>query len=114
MSSTKTPFVRHPWVAMFVAVPDSLAAPCEKALTPLPVVRVANVGAALERLPALKPLLVVTGDIGTDQHLATLSERASNVGATVVSVHGLNEGERLLATLQEALVRAEKVRLSEP
>jgi hypothetical protein len=107
----RTPFVAHPWVVLLVGLDDQTAKECEVAVMPLPVVRVADVANAVERVPTLRPLVVVTNGGSAADELALLRSRPADASAVVVGLEGAR-GPVLVTKLRAALHEAEASRLA--
>jgi hypothetical protein len=92
---------------MLVDVPDGMAAQCEGILSPIVIVRVDDAEQAIDQLPTVQPLLVVTlreADVGL---AASLRERATDVGASLVVVPADSSQADLDRLLRRALAEAE-------
>jgi len=99
----RTPLVLHAATVMTVGVDEDVADACEEAVEPLPVVRVAHLAAATERVLTLRPVLVVVPARRMADASPDLVERADAVGARIVSLDGLRGGPLLDSKLRAAL-----------
>src|SRR6266568_4556659 len=111
-SMKKTPFVGHPWVILLIALGEETAKECETAVIPLPVIRVADVTGAIERVVALRPLVVVVGGNANAGDLAILRARAAEASSVFVGLEGTTTGPLLATKLRTAIHDAEAARVS--
>lgn len=111
MANLKTPFARHPWLVMLVALPDALAKRCAAALLPVPTLRVPDVPAALEKLASVQPLVVVVHHASATD-VARLRIAGSATGSIVFEA---SDDASLEAGLRRAVDESEAARaLSSP
>jgi hypothetical protein len=111
-SMKKTPFVGHPWVILLVALGEDTARECENAIIPLPVIRVPDLAGAIERVVAMRPLLVVVnGDANADD-FAPLRARAAETSSLLLGLGGTTGGNLLVTKLRAAVREAETARVS--
>lgn len=106
MGNLKTPFARHPWLVMLVALPDALAKRCAAALLPVPTLRVPDVNAALEKLAPMKPLVVVVHRAASTD-VARLRIAGGPVGSLVLEA---NDDAALEENLRKAVEQSEAAR----
>ncbi|MEO8878287.1 MAG: hypothetical protein ABI461_22020, partial [Polyangiaceae bacterium] len=107
MSAIKTPLVRHPPLVLLVALRDDLARACTHAIAPLPIMRAASASTAVERLPIVRPLMVIASSDLSETDRAMLAERAADVLAEMVTVSLQEDHIELGARLKTAARTAE-------
>jgi hypothetical protein len=79
-----TPLASRTPCAMLVSVPAEVAEDIVEALSPLPVLKVAHVPGACERMVSTWPLVVVLGGRLTEAELAAVRATALDISAQVV------------------------------
>jgi hypothetical protein len=82
-----TPLASRTPCAMLVNVPADVANDIVEVLAPLPVLKVAHVPAACERMVTTWPLVVVLGGRPTEAELAAVRATALDISAEVVVVN---------------------------
>ena len=107
MSAIHTPIIKHPPIILLVALRDDLARSCAEAIAPFPTMRAASAATAVERLPIVRPLVVVMSDDLPASDLALLTERAADVTASVVRVAHGDDMKKLESSLKQAALEAE-------
>ena len=107
MTAIPTPIIKHPPIVLLVALRDDLARSCAEAIAPFPTMRAASAATAVERLPIVRPLVVVIGDDLPQSDLALLTERAADVTASVVRVSHGDDLKKLESSLKQAALEAE-------
>ena len=89
-----TPFFNPVPSVMFVAVGEDLADVCAKGCEPVLVLRVAHAAAALQRMVATHPLLLLLGHAVSAADEDALRQHAGAIGTVVVAERELNlEGQ---------------------
>jgi len=91
---------------MTVALPDALAEASSAHLAPLPVMRVAHVAAACERMVVTRPQVIVV--MTTAQQIETLRERATDIGAELAELAPDMDDLQVKAAVVNAKYRADK------
>lgn len=107
MTAIPTPIVRHPPIVLLVGLRDEVARKCAKAVEPLPTMRAAGVTTALERLPIVRPLVVVVSEEMPTDEAKTLAERAADVLAEFVRVGSAADAATIESSLKKAAADAE-------
>ncbi len=110
MTNLKTPFARHPYLVLLVALPEALARECAAAIVPTPTLRV-DTAAAQEKIPLLKPLVVViqTSAATASPEVEALRVAAKTASSSFVDL-GQSDGRALEARLRAAVEEAEAAR----
>ncbi len=91
---------------MAVGLPDALAEAATLHLAPLPVMRVAHVAAACERMVVTRPQVIVV--MANALQVEVLRERAQDVGAEIAELSPEMNDLQVKAALINAKYRAEK------
>lgn len=107
MTAIPTPLIKHPPIVLLVALRDDLARSCATAIAPFPTMRAASATTAVERLPIVRPLVVVVADDLPPDDLRLVSERAADVTAVVVHVSHDDDVQKLESSLKQAASEAE-------
>lgn len=107
MTAIPTPLIKHPPIVLLVALRDDLARSCAEAITPFPTMRAASAATAVERLPIVRPLVVVMSDELPQSDRLLLAERAADVTAVVVRVAHGDDLKKLESSLKQAALEAE-------
>ena len=107
MSVIHTPIIKHPPIVLLVGLRDDLARTCTAVIAPLPTMRAASAATAIERLPIVRPLVVVLADDLPEQDLVSVTERAADVTAVVVRVAHGEDAQTLESSLKRAASEAE-------
>ncbi len=92
--------------AMAVGLPDALAEASALHLAPLPVMRVAHVVAACERMVVTRPQVIVV--MATAPQVDVLRERAVDVGAELAELTPEMNALQVKAAVVNAKYRADK------
>ena len=95
-----TPFSKFP-TYMFVGLSPEDAARAGERVRPIPVIKVAHVSAALERMLVTRPTVIVFPQSLPDA--ASLFASARDIGAELVRVDGETSDEQLSEQLETAL-----------
>lgn len=105
MARDSSPPVSRPSkFVLLVGISDALLEQCVVAASPYPVMRAESAAAALLKLGALRPALVIGGPDATPEDLALVRENALAVGATVLEATSETVpslGERLRAAIAD-------------
>jgi hypothetical protein len=111
MGNIKTPFARHPWLVMLVALPEGIAKRCAASVLPIPTLRVSGTAEALEKIAAISPLVVVVHQAAPDD-VARLRAAGEVAGASVFEA---KDDASLEQALRKAVDESEAARaLSSP
>jgi hypothetical protein len=97
---------------MLVGVDERWATCCAGALSPMLVIRVAHVQAAVERMLVTRPLVIVVRPGFAPGDLASLKEAAHDIVAEVLELGEFMGEGAVAALLKEAVGRAEEARKS--
>lgn len=110
MTNLKTPFARHPYLVLLVGLPEALARECAAAVVPTPTLRV-DTAAGLEKIPQLKPLVVVVqaSPAALAAEVNALRVAAKTASASFVDL-AQNDGRSLEARLRAAVEESEAAR----
>jgi hypothetical protein len=92
--------------AMAVGLPDALAEASSAHLAPLPVMRVAHVAAACERMVVTRPQVIIA--LSTVDKLDVLRERATDIGAELAELSPGMSDLQVKAAVVNAKYRADK------
>ena len=107
MTAIHTPLIKHPPIVLLVALKDDTARVCADVVAPLPTMRAASVATAVERLPIVRPLVVVVSEDLPGAELTTVTERAADVAAMVVQISVHDDAAKLESSLKKATSEAE-------
>ncbi|MGH7282385.1 MAG: hypothetical protein ACRELY_12725 [Polyangiaceae bacterium] len=107
MTAIPTPLIKHPPIVLLVALRDDTARICSAAIAPLPTMRAATADTAVERLPIVRPLVVVIADDLPQPDFVLVTERAADVTAVIVQVSQNDDAEKLGSSLKQAASEAE-------
>lgn len=97
---------------MVVGVPDALEAACAAALEPIKVLRVAHGAAALPRMLANHPLIIIIGASIPEKEVQAIVQHAEAIGAPVLRERDLDMSllDLQLKTAMRATTKARATR----
>ena len=107
-----TPLFNPAPSAMLVAVGETLAQECVRALEPIKTLRVGHGQAALQRMLSTHPLVVVVGASVDDGDAGAIRQHAGTFGAHVIHERDLERGD-LARQLKSAAAIAMRARATQ-
>jgi hypothetical protein len=105
-----TPLFQVAPSVMLVALDDELAAACARASEPARALRVAHTPAALQRMVAHMPLVIVIGASVVAHEVEAIRHHAEAIGARVMMETELEQGAALDVQLKAAVRAAFQAR----